>query len=461
MNVEIDVEASACVVERLPICAGLLRAVCALFSAGLVMSANAQNTKSAEPSQVVGVYAAGSLRDVMRALVQIYAEERKAAAPSSAPPSLKFLFGPSGKLRERIEAGERTDIFASASPTHIERLVAAGRLRSSNVFASNSLCVMARPGFVLNERNVIDSLLAADVVLGTSTPGADPAGDYTWDMFKKIELARPGAFAILDKKAQKLTGAEVNQTDMVAPYARILMENRADVFVTYCTNARIAQTADPTITSVKVPAQFDVATAYGIGLAIDAPDAAREFLRYILSQRAQKVMAEFGFSAPALKCDKVDDLLKAAHAAWTGAETTVIASSGASVAKVPAVAVGKRLAMTLHSGDSLSFTQRAQGKGSRVFGGAVEFTASSNGHVEVFVDQRAWIDVVQVRDQVALKSLRADRWLGCAGVGKNLGFNVIAGERYELRLSEIDNARAVVLIMPMSPESGPAKPATQ
>ena len=134
-------------------------------------------------------------------------------------PSIKFLFGPSGKLRHRIEAGEHADILTSASPTHTERLVTAGKLRSSSVFASNSLCVMARPGFALSEQNVLDSLLAADVMLGTSTPGADPAGDYTWAMFKKIELARPGAFVTLDKKAQKLTSAEVSQTSP-SPLAR-------------------------------------------------------------------------------------------------------------------------------------------------------------------------------------------------------------------------------------------------
>lgn len=442
--------------------AGLSHIACAVFVVGFVMSANAQSPKPSESSQPISVYAAGSLRDVMKALEQSYAEERSAAASSSVPPPIKFLFGPSGTLRERIETGERADVFASASPTHTERLVTAGKLRSSSVFASNSLCVMARPGFVLNEQNLVDSLLAAEVVVGTSTPGADPAGDYTWDMFKKIELARPGAFATLDKKAQKLTGAEVSQTDSVAPYARILMEKRADVFVTYCTNARVAQKAEPTITSVKVPVQFDVATAYGIGLAVDAPESAREFLRYVLSQRAQKVMAEFGFSAPALKCDKVEESLTAAHAAWTGAETPVIGSSGASsVARVPVVVAGKRLAMTLQPGETLNFVQRSQGKGGRVFGGVVEFTANRSGHFEVFVDQRAWIDVVQVRDQVALKSLRADRWLGCAGVSKNLGFNVTAGEHYELRLSEIDNARAGVMIMPMQRESSAVKSATQ
>lgn len=78
--------------------------------------------------------------------------------------------------------------------------------------------------------------------------------------------------------------------------------------MTYCTNARIAQRAEPTITSVKVPAQFDVATTYGIRLAARVPEAAREFVRYVLSQRAQVVMAELGFSAPAPGCDELEDV---------------------------------------------------------------------------------------------------------------------------------------------------------
>ena len=109
------------------------------------------------------------------------------------------------------------------------------------------------------------------------------------------------------------------------------MDKRAYVFVTYCTNARTAQKAEPTITTVKVPPQFDVATAYGVGLAADAPESAREFFRYLLSQQARKVMAEFSFSAPTSTPtdDNVEASLKAAHADWTGVETTVIGSIGA------------------------------------------------------------------------------------------------------------------------------------
>ncbi len=417
----------------------------------------------AAESPAIKVFAAGSLRDAMTALARAYTDERRSAAPTGAGPTFQFVFGPSGKLREKIEAGDVVHVFASASPTHTERLVTAGKLRSSSVFASNSLCVIARPDFAISESNLIDTLLAPNVVLGTSTPGADPSGDYTWEMIRKIDAARPGALAALDAKAKKLTGAEVNLADNTSPYARILLEKRADIFVTYCTNGRIAQKADPKITSLKVPAAFVVATSYALGFTPDAPDAAREFVRFVLSQRAQKVMAELGFSAPALVCKQVDAQLKDAHAAWTSVPLAVSAAVGRAIdneaAVFPVVAVAKRLTMTLQPAETLTFSRRARadaGGNKSSFGGVVEFTAPLSGHLEVFLDQRAWIDVVRAQGQTAAASVRSDRWLGCAGVGKNLGFDVVLGERYELRLSEVENAQAAVLLMPMQLSSATA-----
>jgi hypothetical protein len=89
-------------------------------------------------------------------------------------------------------------------------------------------------------------------------------------------------------------------------------------------------------------------------------------------------------------------------------------------------------------------------------GGAMQFVAQTSGALEVFVDRRAWIDVIGLsggRDGATLPSIRSDRWLGCAGVGKNLGFEVTAGETYSLQLSEIDGAVADALLMPMLPMS--------
>ena len=42
--------------------------------------------------------------------------------------------------------------------------------------------------------------------LGTSTPKADPSGDYAFEVFRKAEAIKPGAQAALEKKALQLTG---------------------------------------------------------------------------------------------------------------------------------------------------------------------------------------------------------------------------------------------------------------
>jgi cation diffusion facilitator family transporter len=49
-------------------------------------------------------------------------------------------------------------------------------------------------------------MLDPTIKLGTSTPRADPSGDYAWDAFRKAETIKPGAFAALEKKALKLVG---------------------------------------------------------------------------------------------------------------------------------------------------------------------------------------------------------------------------------------------------------------
>lgn len=418
----------------------VISAFCAAVVVNLSMS-----VAGAEP---VSIYAAGSLREVMQALEKSYTEERHASSSASATPSLQFLFGPSGKLRERIESGDMVHIFASASPEHTDRLLKAGKLRSSNVFASNSLCVIARPGFALIEEKLVETLLAPDVVVGTSTPGADPAGDYTWEMFRKIGASRPGAFETLDRKAQKLAGAEVNASDTRAPYVRLLTEKRADLFVTYCTNASSARKENPAITSVKVPATYDVATSYAIGLSVDAPDSARDFLRYVLSQRAQTVMAGFGFAPPVAGCGIVEPMLKEAHAAWMGGSSERTALSGRESS--PPVESGKRIKLTLQSVTDLAFVPATDVKSAGTWGGSVAFTALQSGHLEVFLDRRAWVYLVRMSDKKALDSIRSDRWLGCAGVGKNLGFTVTVGEHYELRLSRVDGPVVAALLMPMT-----------
>jgi ABC-type molybdate transport system substrate-binding protein len=49
-------------------------------------------------------------------------------------------------------------------------------------------------------------MLDPTVRLGTSTPKADPSGDYAWEVFRRAEAVQPGSRERLEAKAIKLTG---------------------------------------------------------------------------------------------------------------------------------------------------------------------------------------------------------------------------------------------------------------
>jgi hypothetical protein len=52
---------------------------------------------------------------------------------------------------------------------------------------------------------LLATMLSGDVRVGTSTPGANPSGDYAWALFDRAEAVRPGAASALRTKALQLT----------------------------------------------------------------------------------------------------------------------------------------------------------------------------------------------------------------------------------------------------------------
>src|SRR6516165_519024 len=74
-------------------------------------------------------------------------------------------------------------------------------------FARNTLCALVKPGLKVDSANLLDFMLDPGVKLGTSTPKADPSGDYAFEVFSKADAIRPGAQATLENKALQLTGS--------------------------------------------------------------------------------------------------------------------------------------------------------------------------------------------------------------------------------------------------------------
>ena len=146
----------------------------------------------------VRLYAAGSLRGAMTEIIQAYV--------ANGGEAVEPMYGASGLLRERIEEGETAHVFASADMGNPQALARSGRAAAPVVFARNRLCALVAPEVDVTSESLLDRILDPAIKLGTSTPKADPSGDYAWVLFEKAEVQRPGAYRTLDTKALKLTG---------------------------------------------------------------------------------------------------------------------------------------------------------------------------------------------------------------------------------------------------------------
>ncbi|MGD0429665.1 MAG: substrate-binding domain-containing protein [Acetobacteraceae bacterium] len=234
------------------------------------------------------IYAAGSLTAAFTGIIQAF----PAPANSIAPP----IFGPSGLLRERIEHGEPAGLLASADMEQPRILARESSDRAVVMFTRNRLCALGRARLGLTQDNLLDRLLDPTVRLATSTPHADPAGDYTWAVFARAEAVHPGAQAMLEAKALQLFGGP-NTPPLVPGHGAaqgIFLTDRADVMLSYCSGIGPVVRDIPGLTSVRLPPALTVGPAYGLIVLSDDPLAAR-FALFVLSEQGQAILLQHGF----------------------------------------------------------------------------------------------------------------------------------------------------------------------
>jgi molybdenum ABC transporter molybdate-binding protein len=235
------------------------------------------------------LFAAGSLKAALSDVVENYSEEYGR--------SVTTAFGPSGLMRGRIEEGETAHVFASANMRHPRTLESDGRGGPVALFARNQLCALARPEVEVGTDTLLSVMLDEQIRVGTSTPKADPSGDYAFELFEKS-----GRADVLKAKALQLTGGP----DSAKPpegrnaYAWVLDSDQADVFLTYCTNAVLAKAEVDALQIIQVPPDLSVGADYGLIVLDDAPAHAWHLAMYILSPAGQAVLRDYGFEASAI-----------------------------------------------------------------------------------------------------------------------------------------------------------------
>ena len=242
-------------------------------------------------AETLNLYAAGSLRAALTDVVRAF--EAK-----SGGLRVETEFAASGLLRERIEKGEVAHVFASADLGHPKKLADAGLARTQvGIFARNRLCAVARVGLSVAPAGLLDTLLDPGVRVGTSTPKADPSGDYAFALFAKAEARKPGAKAALEAKALQLTGGPSSEKapDGRNQYAWVMESGKADIFLTYCTNAVLARKEVPALQILQIAPELNVGADYGMIVLKNAPVAADKLATFIRSEEGQAILVGYGF----------------------------------------------------------------------------------------------------------------------------------------------------------------------
>jgi ABC-type molybdate transport system substrate-binding protein len=205
-------------------------------------------------------------------------------------------------MREKIEAGAAADLFASADMDQARRLANGHPERMVIHFTRNRLCALARPSIGLDQANMLDRLLDPGVRIATSTPGADPGGDYAWAVFARADSVRAGARAALEAKAQPLVGGGA-KTPLLVPgkgaVEGVFLTDRADVMLGYCSSAQVVIHAVPDLVSVPLPPDLSVGPAYGMVL-LDTRPVTLRFATFVMSETGQLILRRHGFDPVAL-----------------------------------------------------------------------------------------------------------------------------------------------------------------
>ncbi|MDB2178608.1 molybdate ABC transporter substrate-binding protein [Citrobacter farmeri] len=225
------------------------------------------------------IFAAGSLRAVWQSLMACYQEK-----------DVLCDFGPAGLLRERIEAGEPCDFFASANMAHPQTLLDAGRAQSVAPFATNRLCLTVRADAVREDDDWLSLLMRPDLRIGTSTAGCDPSGDYTQQLFSRMGDAGTRA----RERAVALVGG---RDSLPLPAGSLAAEwlignDDTDVFIGYASYAPRLRLIE-TLTVVEIPEPYNPIAEYGFACL---SDKGKPFADFLLTPEARLILCQHGFA---------------------------------------------------------------------------------------------------------------------------------------------------------------------
>lgn len=235
---------------------------------------NASSTKQ-EKAVTLTVSAAASLKDSMNEIKQLYTKEH----PNIA---ITYNFGASGTLQQQIEQGAPADIFMSAATKQMDEL------KSKNLLVNDT----------------VKNLLQNDVVLIVPKDSSNikTFDDLATDKAQKIALGEPKSVPVGQYSQEILTNLKL--MDKVQPkaiYGKDVKEvltwvetGNVDAGIVYKTDALVSKKVNIVATAPETSHKTVIYPA-AVVKASKNPTQAKDFLKFLSSDKAKAVFQKYGF----------------------------------------------------------------------------------------------------------------------------------------------------------------------
>lgn len=195
----------------------------------------------------------------------------------------RYSFAGSDQLAIQIQQGAPADVFAAASPKQPELLFRNGIVRKPVVFATNKLIVLVPRANPAHIRTVYDLRReGVKIVIGDRSV---PIGTYTRQILDALGITTAVTRNVVSE-----------ETDVKGIVTKVAL-GEADAGFVYRTDAKPVASRTR---SVALPVWAQPAIRYEIAVlkASPRPQAAKAFVKKLLSKRGRLLLKQAGFGLP-------------------------------------------------------------------------------------------------------------------------------------------------------------------
>jgi molybdate transport system substrate-binding protein len=228
-------------------------------------------------AQTLNVFAASSLSDAFEKIATVFEAENPGT-------DITFNFAGSSTLAAQISQGAPADVFASADLAQMQVVVDAGLVRAEpSIFTRNRLVVITPSG---SEIEGLEDLAKPGVLL-VLAEGNVPIGRYSREVLENLNETYGPDFS------ENVLANLVSEEPNVRQVATKVELGEADAAITYVTDAALLSN----VRTVDIPDDANVIATYPVATLAAArnPTLAQRFVDFVLSDKGQTLLGEYGF----------------------------------------------------------------------------------------------------------------------------------------------------------------------